>query len=76
MEQQKTQAGSGADELRGAHVLLVEDDRFVRDIYMTKLKQENFRITVSVDGKQAIDALETEVPDLILLDIIFSSMAC
>lgn len=52
------------------HMLLVEDDRFVRDIYVIKFQQENFRVSIAVDGKQAIEFLEKEIPDIILLDII------
>jgi len=58
------------DEQKKYTVLLVEDDVFVSDIYQTKLSHDGFSVLVARNGLEAIKKLETEVPDLILLDII------
>lgn len=50
-------------------VLLAEDDNFVSDIYNLKLQKEGFQVILAQDGREAIKYLETEVPDIIMLDI-------
>jgi len=51
-------------------ILVVEDDQFLRKIYLTKLSSENFDVITAVDGEEAISVSKKEVPDLILLDLI------
>lgn len=51
-------------------ILLVEDDPFLIDIYTTKLKEENFEVVVADDGDKALEFVEKEKPDLVLLDIV------
>lgn len=55
-------------------ILLVEDDAFVSDIYNTKLNHEGFEVILAENGLKAIEALEKEIPDCILLDIIMPYM--
>ena len=52
------------------HILLVEDDPFLVDIYTTKFKEAGFPIEVAIDGGQALKKIEEKKPDLILLDIV------
>jgi len=51
-------------------ILIVEDEKFLRELMATKLEKENFGVVTAVDGIEAIKKTETEKPDLILLDII------
>ena len=51
-------------------ILLVEDDPFLIDIYTTKLKKVGFEVYVSRDGESALQLIEKERPDLVLLDIV------
>lgn len=51
-------------------VLIVEDEKFLRELMATKLEKENFNVITAVDGIEAIKKNETDKPDLILLDII------
>src|SRR5665647_630960 len=51
-------------------IMVVEDDSFVMDIYQTKLSQEGYEVLQAENGTEAFKKLETEIPDLILLDII------
>lgn len=51
-------------------ILLVEDDSFVSDIYQMKLSKEGFDVVLARNGREALEKLETIVPDMILLDII------
>jgi len=54
----------------GIKVLVVEDDKFLRDLSVQKLTKENFVVISAVDGEQGIAMAEKEIPDLILLDIL------
>jgi len=54
--------------------LLVEDDVFIRDIYETKLSQENFEVVMAENGIDALKKLENFVPDIVLLDIVMPYM--
>lgn len=51
-------------------VLIVEDDRFLRDLAVKKLQLAGYVVVVAVDGNQALQQAAGEHPDLILLDII------
>lgn len=51
------------------HILLVEDDPFIRDIVSTKLKDAAYDVATAGTADEAYENLEGQVPDLILLDI-------
>lgn len=51
-------------------LLIVEDDKFLRDLATQKLNQENFAVFAAVDGEQGIAIAEKELPQVILLDIL------
>lgn len=55
-------------------ILIVEDDKFLRDLISKKLVGEGYRIALAVDGKEALTMIGQEKPDLILLDIILPGM--
>lgn len=52
------------------HILLVEDDPFIRDMYSTKLKEIGFSVDTAKTGKESIKKADKRKPDLILLDIV------
>lgn len=51
------------------HVLVVDDDREIRDLVSSYLKKNGLRVTVAADGRQMRSFLETDRVDLIVLDI-------
>jgi DNA-binding response OmpR family regulator len=55
-------------------VLIVEDDPFLADIYITKFTQEGFNVRMAGDGETGLQKLEEEKPEIILLDIILPRM--
>lgn len=55
-------------------ILIVEDDMFVREIYSTKFLNEGFLVMLAENGVEAMEKIERELPDLILLDIIMPHM--
>jgi len=59
-----------------AKILLVEDDLFLRDLYVSKLKKEGYEnILVAGNGEEGVEIINKEVPQLILLDIILPQMS-
>lgn len=50
-------------------ILVVEDDRFIGEMYVRSLRHEGYEVDWIVDGKDAIDAAINKSYDLILLDI-------
>ena len=55
-------------------ILLVEDDPFLIDIYMTKLKSEGFDLLSAKDGEEALEKIEKDKPALIILDIVLPNI--
>lgn len=51
-------------------ILLVEDDPFLIDIYVTKLEEAGLEIDIAKDGQAALSFLEQKKPDLLILDIV------
>lgn len=56
------------------HVLLVEDDSFLSNIYKTKFEMEDFKITTAEDGAAGLEQAKKKHPDIILLDILLPKM--
>ncbi len=55
-------------------ILLVEDDKFLSEMYATKLTASGFDVEVSFDGQDALTKIKEKKPDLILLDIVLTKM--
>ncbi len=54
-------------------ILLVEDDKFLRDICGTKLLKEGFQVIEAIDGGEVLGKIEKENPNIVLLDIVLPS---
>src|SRR5262249_35153628 len=52
----------------GPHVLVVEDEGDVATLLKYNLEKEGYRVTVAVDGDEALLAAEETPPDLVVLD--------
>lgn len=50
-------------------ILVIEDDKFISEVYIAKLLKEGFETVLAGDGETALKKAEEEKPDLILLDI-------
>jgi len=53
-----------------AKILIVEDDRFLRELIVRKLGDEGYEIHAAVDGEEAVKKIKEVKPDLVLLDLI------
>lgn len=51
-------------------ILLVEDDRILRRAVQTTLRRHGFNVVAADDGEKALRLAKTEVPRLVLLDLI------
>jgi DNA-binding response OmpR family regulator len=58
----------------GRSVLVVEDDKFLRDLITQKLKREGFTVFEAVTGSEAMRVAEENQPKIILLDLILPGL--
>ncbi|MFA5368591.1 MAG: response regulator [Candidatus Paceibacterota bacterium] len=55
-------------------ILLIEDDKFLRELMLRKLLSLNYDVFAAVDGEEGIEKIKKELPDLVLLDLILPGM--
>lgn len=59
------------DQKKGKRgVLVVEDDQFLRELFVRKLLSSGFKVENAVDAKATFEILDRWKPDIILLDLI------
>jgi CheY-like chemotaxis protein len=51
-----------------ARILIVEDDSDVRRLYAIGLNQRGYEVKLAANGAEAVERIESERPDVILLD--------
>jgi DNA-binding response OmpR family regulator len=52
------------------NILIVEDDKFLRELISQKLVKEGYNISQAIDGEEGLKKIKEEKPDLVLLDLI------
>lgn len=57
-----------------SHILVVEDDEFLREVMCQKLVKEAFDVSAAVDANAAFEIIKEKPPHLILLDLILPGM--
>lgn len=55
-------------------ILIVEDDKFLRDIVVSHLKKAQFEVVYATTGEEALQKAHDVRPDLIVLDIVLSGI--
>ena len=55
-------------------VLVVEDEPLLRDLVAEVLRDEGYAVVTAGDGREAIDALERERPQLVLMDVMMPTL--
>jgi two-component system alkaline phosphatase synthesis response regulator PhoP len=55
-------------------ILVVDDEKRLRDMLQAYLTQEGFRVVAAADGQQALFVARREKPDLIILDLMMPKM--
>ncbi len=53
----------------GASVLVVDDDQDIRDSLTQVLTDEGFEVTSASNGAEALEAIDRQLPDVMLLDL-------
>ena len=56
------------------HILVVDDDKNTRLLMKAVLEAEKYTVTTAVNGMDALDALEREHIDLVVLDVMMPQM--
>lgn len=51
-------------------LLIIEDDKFLRDLELAKLTKEGFIVSAAQDGEQGLAMAMAEKPQIVLLDIL------
>ena len=54
----------------GGKIVLVEDDSLMSGVLATHLVSEGFKVILVIDGVKAFERIQTEQPNIVLLDII------
>ena len=51
-------------------ILLIEDDKFLRELMVKKLLTMDYDVTSAVDGESGLSMIKEVQPDVVLLDLI------
>ena len=55
-------------------ILLIEDDKFLRDLMSKKLLNLDFEVETAADGESGLAKIKEVKPDVVLLDLILPGM--
>ncbi len=69
-QQDRTQKGKSGK----TKILIVEDDKFLRDLILQKLQREGFETVPALDGEEGLRLAKEKMPDLMLLDLILPGL--
>jgi DNA-binding response OmpR family regulator len=62
--------GGEKKAISGKKVLIIEDDKFLRDLLAKKMQSEGVELFVAVDGEQGLNLALREKPTIILCDVL------
>src|SRR5262245_5855206 len=57
-----------------SHILIVDDDPHIRELARVFLHQAGYVVTEARDGAEALDMLETQKIDLVVLDVMMPNL--
>ena len=60
--------------MRRTRILVVDDDQAILRFLCANLRARDYEVMVATDGKQALDAVESEFVDLMILDIMMPKL--
>ncbi|KKS95883.1 MAG: Fis family transcriptional regulator [Candidatus Gottesmanbacteria bacterium GW2011_GWA2_43_14] len=55
-------------------ILVVEDEQYLRDLYVELLKEDGYEVASAIDGEIAYDLITKNSYDLVLLDLVMPRM--
>ena len=56
-------------------ILLIDDERYVRDMIQLRLQEEGYDVSVASDGVEGLNIAKTFEPDLIITDLMMEGMS-
>ena len=56
------------------HILVVDDDKNTRRLLKAVLENDGYKVSLAENGEEALDAMDSEVIDLVVLDIMMPIM--
>ncbi len=62
--------GRGLRAQAPTHVLLIEDDPAIAEMYQVQLEYDGYRVTVASTGELGVASMSTSRPDIVLLDLL------
>lgn len=68
------QSPSMPEKAKGFHILVVEDDAEVRRVIVECLSLIGYRVTEAANGTEALDAVRSARPDLMVVDYVMPDM--
>ncbi len=66
--------GDTIDTMSQAKILVVEDDAFLREVFLETLQREGYEVESAANGNEGLEKLQQAGWDLVLLDIIMPEM--
>ena len=66
--------GGSAEATQRGTILVVDDDADIRRFVEMNLRLEGYRVVTAADGAMALAMVATEVPDLVLLDVMMPGL--
>ncbi len=70
----QTETKNNSVDTSKATILVVEDDKFLRELMLQKLQKEGFETQAAVDAEEAFKLINEKKPHLILLDLVLPGM--
>jgi two-component system response regulator MprA len=55
-------------------ILVVDDEPLLRDVVADALRDEGYAVLTASDGREGVAVVESEAPDLVLMDIMMPGM--
>jgi DNA-binding response OmpR family regulator len=56
------------------HILIVEDEKILREVLAKKFEYEGFKVSTAENGEEGLGLIIAEKPDVVLLDIVMPKM--
>lgn len=75
MEQQAPLSAARLVKNHNIRLVIVEDDKFLRDLIVRKLTKEGFLVREAENGEAGLEMLREDPPQLLLLDILLPGMS-
>ena len=62
--------GAQPSQRKRIHVLMIEDDPSIADMYRMQLEHDGYRVSIATTGELGIGRISGDAPDIVLLDLL------